>query len=137
MSLMRRQLTSFGGIIVGFLLLLPAEVSCATTCILVPIKPIRHVCGMLTNQLGEPIPNAKVAILRGAREIVSVQTSEDGKFSFEQLEAGNYEIRVQADHYNSVQSPFILVKPKTKCKRALQVILAAGMSCSSVGLIKR
>ena len=92
---------------------------------------------MLTNQLGEPIPNAKVAILRGARELVSVQTSEDGKFSFEQLEAGNYEIRVEADHYNSVQSPFILVKPKTKCKRALQVILAAGMSCSSVGLIKR
>ncbi len=65
-------------------------------------------------------------------ELASVQTTEDGKFSFEQLEAGNYDIRVQADHYNSAQSPIVLAKPAMKCKRGLQVSLAVGTSCSSV-----
>ncbi len=138
MSLMRSNIVaSFGAMIAGFLLLSPAEVSYATTCIVVPIKPIRHVCGIVTNQLGEPIPNAKVTILRGAMELASVQTTEDGKFSLEQLEAGNYDIRIQADHYNSAQSPIVLAKPAMKCKRGLQVLLAVGTSCSSVGLAKR
>src|ERR1700730_18767439 len=137
MWLMRRTLASFAAMVGGFLLLLPAEFSYATICILVPIKPIRHVCGIVTNRLGEPIQNAKVTILKEATELASAQTSEDGKFSFEQLESGNYNIRVQADHYNPTQSPIVLVKPAMKCKQALEVVLAVGTSCSSVGLAKR
>jgi 3-dehydroquinate synthase class II len=89
------------------------------------------------NQLGEPIPNAKVTILKGVTELASVQTNDDGKFSFEQLEAGNYDIQVQADSFKSIQSSIVLVKPVTKCKRTLLVTLAVGMSCSSVGLASR
>jgi len=137
MSFMRRKRASFAAIIVGFVLLLPSKVSYATTCVPVPIKPIRHVCGIVTNQLGEPIPNAKVTILRGIMKLASVQTSEDGRFSFQELEAGNYYIRVEADNYKSAQSPIVLVKPTTKCKQSLEVLLAVGTACSGVGLAKR
>ena len=121
-------------ILVGFLLLTPA--SSATTCILVPVKPIRHVCGTVINELGEPIPNATVTILSGEASVASVQTNNDGKFSFEQLKAGSYSIRIQAEYYHSVKSPINIVKPETKCKRALEVMLTVGTACSSIGQTK-
>ena len=134
---MGRTKIPFASIIVGFLLLVPTELSHATTCTLLPIKPIRYVCGIVLNQLGEPIPNAKVTILEGITELASVQTNNDGKFSFEQLKAGKYDILVQADFYKSARASIVLVRPATKCKRTLQVTLAVGMACSSVGLANR
>jgi Carboxypeptidase regulatory-like domain len=89
------------------------------------------------NELREPIPNAKVTILKGETELVAVYADADGKFSFERLEAGNYVIRVQADNYKSAQSPIVIVKPTMKCKRGLRVMLGVGMQCSGINLAKR
>jgi hypothetical protein len=127
-----------GAIIVGLLLLLPAETIHATTCIaLPPLKPIHHICGFVNNQLGEPIPNAKVTVLQNGSEIVTLQTSTDGRFSFEQLKAGHYDIQVKANGYLSAFSSIILVKPEiTKCRRELDVLLSVGMGCSGISLVK-
>jgi hypothetical protein len=127
-----------GAIIVGLLLLLPAETTKATTCIaLPPLKPIHHICGFVNNQLGEPIPNAKVTLLQNGSEIVTMQSSADGRFSFEHLKAGNYDIQVQASGYLTVFSSVILAKPDiTKCKRELDVLLSVGMGCSGISLVK-
>jgi len=89
------------------------------------------------NEAGEPIPNAKVSVLRGEAEIVSVQSGSDGRFSFERLDSGNYEVRVEAEGYKTARSPVTVAKPGTKCKGGLQVLLAVGMGCSSVGRVKR
>jgi hypothetical protein len=89
------------------------------------------------NQLGEPISDATLTILKGISEIASVRANKDGKFSFEQFEAGNYVIRIGADGYQTAQSPIVVVKPSTKCKRSLHVMLSVGMGCSGVGPAKR
>jgi Carboxypeptidase regulatory-like domain len=127
-----------GAIIVGLLLLLPTETTRATTCIAPPpLKPIHRICGFVNNQLGEPIPNAKVTVLQNGSEIVTVQTSTDGRFSFEQLKAGHYDIQVQATGYKPAFSSIILVKPDiTRCRRELNVLLPVGMSCSGISLVK-
>jgi hypothetical protein len=120
--------TPLVAIISGFILLLPSGFSYATTCIeLPPLKPIHRVCGVVIDPLGEPIPNAKVAILKDG---------QDGKFSFEQLEAGHYDIHVEANGFKSAYSSIVLVKPAPKCKLALQVLLEVGMGCSGIREVK-
>jgi hypothetical protein len=70
-----------------------------------------------------------VAVLKGTTELASLQTGPDGKFSFEHLEAGNYEIRAEAEHYQTTRSAVVLRNPAKKPKRVLQVVLAFGMGC--------
>jgi phosphatidate phosphatase APP1 len=123
-------------IVVGLPLLAPARISCATECIAVRVKPIRHICGVVVNLLGERLPNARVTVLNGETQLVAVQTDSDGHFSFENLKAGNYNIRVEADDYKTAWSPIILVKPAANCKRGLRVVLSIGMGCSGMGRAK-
>lgn len=121
----------------GFLLFFAGGISHATTCIAPPPpKPIHHICGVVIDPLGEPIPNAKVTILENGRELVALQTGKDGKFSFAQLQAGHYDIRVDADGFKSAGSSIVIAKPSTKCKRALQVLLDVGMGCSGISEVK-
>jgi hypothetical protein len=116
--------------IAGFLMLLSATSSSATTCVVTPLKPVRHVCGIVINQAGERIPNARLTLLQGKAELVTVVTGADGKFEFEALEVGNYELRALGDDvYLAVQSPIRIVRPTAKCKQRLQVMLPVGSSC--------
>src|SRR3984893_17719745 len=127
----------FGAIIVGLLLLLPAETSKATTCIVQPLRPIHHICVFVNNQWGEPIPNATVTLLQKGSEIVTMQSGADGRFSFEHLKAGNYDIQVQASDFLTAFSSVILAKPDiTKCKRELDVLLSVSGGCSGISLVK-
>jgi Carboxypeptidase regulatory-like domain len=124
-------------IIGGFILLLPAGLSCATTCIAPPpLKPVHHVCGVVIDPSGGPVSNARVAILNGGREVASLQTGEDGKFSFDQLSAGHYDIQVGATGFVTALSSIVLVKPAPKSNRALQVHLDVGMGCSPINEVK-
>jgi len=69
-------------------------------------------------------------------KIASMQTSTDGRFAFNKLKPGNYDIRVQADGFLSAFSSIVLVKPADACKKQLGVSLAVGMGCSSISLGK-
>jgi hypothetical protein len=124
-------------IVIGFLLLFPSDISYATECIaLPPLKPIHHVCGFVVDPSGEPIPNAKVTILKDANEVATMQTSPDGRFAFEQLKPGSYSIRVDANGFLSALSTIVLVAPGAACKKELGVLLEVGMGCSTVSLGK-
>ena len=124
-------------LITVFLLLLPYGNGYSTTCLaLPPLKPVHQLCGFVINQLGEPIGTATVTVVRDGREIASMQTSTDGRFAFNKLMAGNYDIRVQANGFLSAFSSIILVKPAEACKKELGVSLAVGMGCSSISLGK-
>jgi hypothetical protein len=123
-------------LILGILLFQPAGATYATTWVPVPVKPIHHLCGIVIDPLGEPISNAKVTILKGETELVTVQTGPDGKFSIEPLEAGNYDLRVRSTGFQTAQSAIVVVKAQAKCKRVLQVVLAVGMGCSGMALVK-
>ena len=113
---------------------LSGDISHATTCIAaLPIKPIRHVCGVVINPLGEPIAQAEVTVSKDGKEIAVVQTSEDGRFDFPWLNAGKYSIRVEATGYLYVQGLLVVVKPTTKCERGLEVLLPVGGQCVALG----
>jgi uncharacterized membrane protein len=122
-------------VMVGLLLSLPGG-AYATDCIALPIKPIRHVCGVVMNLIGERIPNAKVTVLKDGKELATVQTSADGKFSCERLDAGRYDVRVEADGYLTAQDSIAIVKPTSNCRRGLEVVLAVGTACSGIGRAK-
>ncbi len=130
---MERARTTFATLMAGLLLAALASMSYATTCIILPHKPIRlrHVCGLVLNEIEEKIPNAKVMVLKGGKELATVQTGADGKFSFERLEAGNYEVRVEAAGYITAQDSVVIVRPATKCNRGLLVSLNL-MACSGM-----
>ena len=123
--------------IVGFLMLLRASTSSANTCGEVPPERIRHVCGIVTNQVGERIPNTELTLLKGGSELVTIQAGPDGKFEFGRVEAGNYELRAHFDGYQTVRSPIVIVRPTTKCNRGLEVTLPVTACGGGIGKAKR
>lgn len=134
---MRVRSTTFATRIIGFVVLVTGSTSSANTCIEVPLKPIRHVCGIVTNQLGETIPNAKLTLLKGGIELITIQTSPNGKFEFGRVEAGTYELRAQFDGYLTVRSPLVIVRPTPKCNRGLKVTLPVVACGGGIGMARR
>ena len=107
----------------GFFLLLSVGVAFADSCIDMPLKPVRHVCGIVSNQIDERIPNAKLTLLKDGMELTTIQSDSKGKFEFGRLEAGRYELRVEFDGYHTIRSPIVIVRPTTHCDRELEVRL--------------
>jgi hypothetical protein len=107
------------------------DVSQAAECRIAPIKPIRCVRGIVTDPSGLPISNAKVTILRAGTEFVSIRTNTDGKFSFDRLGAGDYEVQVEEKGFKTARSPITVVTPASRCKWALRVVLGFGMECDT------
>jgi len=107
------------------------DVSQAAECRIAPIKPIHCIRGIVIDPSGLPISNAKVAILKAGTEFVSILTHADGKFSFDRLETGSYEIQVEANGFKTARSSVAVVAPRSKSKWALQVVLGFGMECDT------
>jgi hypothetical protein len=103
-----------------------------------PLKPIQCVRGKVIDHTGGEISNAKVTILQGETEVVSVRTNADGAFSFERLTPGNYEIRVETKGpLRTLSEAITVVRPEKKCKRALEVVLGVGFECDTyIALVK-
>jgi hypothetical protein len=125
---MRAQLAAF---ILGFLLL-PGSAICETECIAVAIKPIHHISGFVIDPSGAVVSDATVTVLDGEREIAKQQTDKDGRFSFEGLKAGNYNILIRKPGFLAAASAITLATPKEKRKDELGVELDVGMGCSVV-----
>lgn len=126
-------------LIAGILLLLPGGTAGVIPCVSVRVKAIQlhHVCGTVTNSAGEPVAKASVTILQSGKELRTIQTNADGKFSFEKFSAGHYKIRVEAEGYARAQSSILVFKPSSSCRRTLQVSLAETGKCSSVSRAER
>jgi hypothetical protein len=120
----------------GLLLSLPSVASPATTCVAQPpLKPIHRICGVVFFPSGDRISNAKVTVLQEDKEIAAQQTDKDGKFSFDGLKGGRYEIRVWTEN-GGAYAQVILTRPATKAKRELAVNINLSGSCSSISLVK-
>jgi hypothetical protein len=66
----------------GFLLLFSASSSFANTCVSIPLKPVQHICGIVMNQAGERISNARLTLIKGEVELLTIETDADGRFDF-------------------------------------------------------
>jgi hypothetical protein len=124
-------------IIVGFLLFSPSDISYATECLAPPpLKAIHHVCGFVSDPSGAHVADAKVTILKEGNEVATMQSGADGRFAFEGLKAGKYDMRVDAKGFVTAVSSIVVVKPGAGCKKELSVALGVGMSCSIITLGK-
>src|SRR5882762_8992040 len=98
MEVMERVRTVVASFVATILLSLPLVVSSATTCVgMPPLKPIHRICGVVFFPSGDRVHNAKVTVLQGGKEIAVQETRDEGKFSFEHVKAGNYEIQVRVN----------------------------------------
>jgi hypothetical protein len=132
---MNRMHAFFASATIGVLLSLPNVASPATSCVaLPPLKPIHRIFGVVFFPSGDRIANAKVTVLQGKKDIATQQTGKDGKFSFEGLKAGNYEIRVRVETLGDAYSQIVLTRPQNRSKRELAVNMRPG-SCSSISLV--
>jgi hypothetical protein len=124
-------------IIIVFLLFCPSDISSATECIaLPPLKGIHHVCGFVSDPSGASVADAKVTVLKDGNEVATMQSGADGRFAFEELKAGKYDMRVDAKGFVTAVSSIVLVTPGGGCKKELDVLLGVGMSCSIITLGK-
>jgi hypothetical protein len=134
---MKKMHVRLAALFAGVLFSLPVGAYGATECLSPPpFKPLHHICGMVIDPAGAPVPNAKVSVLKDHREVAALQTAKDGHFSFDQLEAGKYDIQVHRDGYVDAYLSVVIAKPALKSKRALQVNLDIGLGCSVARLVK-
>jgi hypothetical protein len=122
--------------IAGVLLSMPTGAPSATTCVeLPPLKPIHRIFGVVHFTSGDRISNANVTVLQGDREIAAQRTDNDGKFSFEGLMAGNYEMRVRVEGVGAVYAKIVLIRPEANSKRELAVTMTPDGVCSWISLV--
>lgn len=138
---MRRVKASFSTAIlaafVASVLVLSTSSSVANICVENKLKPLRHVGGIVVDTYGRPIPDAKVEILKSGTEFVSVRTDEKGKFSFEHLDAGCYEIQAERPGFRAARNHIVVVRPKTSSKRMLLINLIVGFECPDIRIVER
>jgi hypothetical protein len=120
----------------GLLVLLAmAGGASANECVEIPHpkKPLSHVCGVIVDPMGGTIAGAKVQILAEKNDSVlaEVQSGSNGRFSFETLKEGRYQIRVVAEGFSVFQVPIRVHNPKAKCKGSLKVTVVVGGPCGS------
>jgi hypothetical protein len=103
-----------------------------------PWVQVRQVLGVVVDPDGRPISEAKVAVLKDDVQIAAQQAKYDGRFSFDGLAAGGYELRVEARGFMPGGYNLILYKPERSWRRMIRVPLDVGMGCASnITLVKR
>jgi hypothetical protein len=122
---------------VPILLLLAASLSSANVCVQEKLKPLRHIAGVVLDADDKPIPNAKVQVLMGGKELSAVRTGENGKFLFGPLAAGKYELRAEAPGFQTAGLQISVVRPQASAKRVLLIHLeVGGAGCPQARIIK-
>jgi hypothetical protein len=122
--------------IAGVLLSMPTAAPSANTCVeLPPLRPIHRIFGVVLFTSGDRISNANVTALQGDKEIAAQRSDNDGKFSFEGLMAGNYEMRVRVGGIGAVHTKIVLIRPEAKSKRELAVTMTLNGVCSWISLV--
>jgi Carboxypeptidase regulatory-like domain len=136
MGMMHRVLATA---LVGVLLLWVRATGTTETCLAFHLKPLHCVCGAVIDLSGAPIAGATVTVLKQGTEPIAQQTGDDGKFSYDKLSAGKYDIQIQAHGFKTFQFSIVIIRPDSRCKRALRVSLTTGYPeyCDGVFLVKR
>ena len=91
------------------------------------LKPVRCICGTLTDLTGgPPLPGVIVRVLKDGAEVASVKSDGYGKFIFDDLKPGNYELSVQTEPYRIFRTRIVVTRPEKRCRRRLAIFLDVG-----------
>lgn len=122
----------------ALLLMVPSASLAATTCVgMPPLKTLHRVCGVVFFASGDRIANANVSVLEGDKEIAVQETDDHGKFSFDQLKPGNYELRIRVHGIPGIAGTrVVLARPNAKSKKEIAVNISVTVAnCSSFSLV--
>jgi hypothetical protein len=125
-------------VLAALLLMVHSAAPSATTCVgMPPLKTLHRVRGVVFFPSGVRIPNANVSVLEGDKEIAVQKTDDHGKFSFDQLKPGNYELRIRVDGVPGIAATrVVLARPNAKAKKEIAVNFSlTAASCSSFSLV--
>lgn len=123
-------------VVVSVLLLSPGS-SSGTICVYKRLAPLRQVCGVVVTPAGDPIPDAKLKILTRGTELAAVHTGQNGEFVFDRVDAGVYEIQVDASGFGTVRYAIVVAKPGVSCKKMLRIQLTLGIECADVQIVEK
>lgn len=123
--------------VAGVVFLFAGHSNAETICYDARPVTIRCLHGRIVDQIGGPVSHATVAILRDGVVVTNVQTNEDGRFEFQGVKDGNYDLRAEHPSFKADQYP-IVVKSKGNCKNSIEMILGTGFEgeCPNARLIK-
>lgn len=100
--------------------------SVADVCVYKPPR-VRHVAGRVVDSSGRPISSVNIAIIQGGESVASAMTDDNGKFRFDSLKEGAYELAATANGFQSARYKFLLRRPSEHWNRSLQIELAVGL----------
>jgi hypothetical protein len=76
-------------------------------------------------------------ILKHGTELAAVHAGQNGKFVFGRVDAGDYEIEVDATGFGTVRYAIVVAKPGASCKKMLRIQLPLGIECADVQIVKK
>lgn len=122
---MKKRRSVLAILIAGAFFVLAYRSGADTICLKVRPVPVRCVRGTILDESGGPVSHATVTILREGNVVASVQTDGDGRFEFQGVKIGNYDLRAEHPSFKSDQYP-IIVKSKGNCKNSIEMVLGTG-----------
>ena len=100
--------------------------SVADVCVYKP-PSVRLVAGIVVDSSGRPIPGVNVAIIQSGESVASATTDDTGKFRFDWLREGAYELATKANGFQRARYKVLLSRPSKHWNRSLQIELAVGV----------
>ncbi|WP_348261638.1 carboxypeptidase-like regulatory domain-containing protein [Telmatobacter sp. DSM 110680] len=98
----------------------------ADVCVYKPPN-VRHVAGIVVDSTGQAIPSVKIAISRRGESVATATTDASGRFRFDSLKQGDYELAATAVGFQSAHYKVLLNHPSLHWGRSLQIELAIGL----------
>ena len=102
---------------------------------------VREVCGYIRDKDGAVIPGASVSLKRvGAiQNVKEVSSDDEGKFQFDEVTDGDYELRVKYPIFDDAWQPILVAgsHKKVSCPKPMSVVMRFTDDCSSVEKSKR
>jgi Carboxypeptidase regulatory-like domain len=114
-------------------LLLPTAHANEAICKPQKVKKVSRLCVVAIDPSGAPVAGVHLQVFDGEKEIAEGLTASDGRFSFDSLRAGSYQVKVHADGFKDDAFPIVVTNSSKKCKRAVEMLLYVGwLPCAGV-----
>jgi hypothetical protein len=113
----------------------------ATSCVYGKKFKVHQVCGRVEDKDGATIPNASISLNKpeSSEVIRQISSDKEGNFQFDEMQSGEYELRVKYAGFWDAAQPFVVSHPAKlkKCSEPIKVVMQLAGSCSSVEKLKR
>ena len=120
---MNRILKAIASVSAAAFLLLPAANANTVVCKNQKVKKVSRLCVFLIDQSGAPVPNATLQAFDGEKKVAEGITGNDGKFSFDGLPRGTYQVRIRAGSFKDDAIQIAVTNSSSKCDHDVEVLL--------------